>query len=155
MKRFRSRFEGVLRVRRQYEQLAKAEVARRNAEWNSADLRLAAELQALEDVRRTTTRQMEAGVCGSFLTAVLAALTTRQQAVERAAGQRQQAELNAVQAQGHYERTRRELETVEQAVHDERTEHRRTQFRVEDHRLQEQGSQSWYQADVNELRSQS
>ncbi len=155
MKRFRSRFDGVLRVRRQYEQLAKAEVARRNAALNSAELRLAAELQALDEVRRTTTRQMETGVSGSFLTAVQAALTTRQQAVTNAEAQRRQCELDTRQAHESYQRTRRELAAVEQAVHDERAEHRRTQFRLEDHRMQEQGSQTWHQADVNGLRSQS
>lgn len=153
MKRFNSRYERIRHLRSQQEDACRAAAAARNAERAAAQQRWDSVQQWLDTIHRKAARDMANSLSGGVFVSMTSMMQHGEDKLQAAADELRTAEENLKLALQQHKAARAELKIIEEVIHREQTEHRRTQLKREEVQLQEQASQACYR--MQEIRSES
>lgn len=145
MKRFISRYDKIRQLRAQREDLCRATAAARNSERNLALSQRDAAMERLNTVEAQAASDISSGVSGAILNGVASLIVQARQQLRFCQESLEKAEDLLNLALDDHKSASIELKIVDELIQREKTEHRRTQLRAEDHQLQERASQLFYQ----------
>lgn len=144
MRRFRSRFGQIQRLREQCERLAKAHVTSTAAELAAARSREQLLLQNLQELQLSAAAELQRNMTGSFLNSVQHAVESAEDMVAAAGRQRSEAEDQVIEALRAFQTASTELKTVNHLVDNEQSRHRRMTNQITNHQISEQATHAWH-----------
>lgn len=143
MKRFESPFLKLQRLAEQQARLAELDVARRRHELNVAEQQRLDALQQREDARDAMARQLQSPMSSSLLQTLAAtdgAWAARLVAAQKIVQEREQVWSEAVQ---RFRQLKTRLESLSQALEQQRSSHRLARLREEQIAIDESSTARW------------